>query len=165
MECTSWENIRGSITDAATKTIGFTKNNKNHRIYNPVAERLSKQQKELRLRISSTVNTEKVRELKTQRNRKLHDIANMLNEDTNRELDNLASEIDKCHNDNTKMYQAIKFINRKPLQNLMVHGKAGRNVTELNAVYNIIIETTSKHISMTRRNQNYTLSLAFQEHQ
>ena len=165
MECTSWENIRGSITDAATKTIGFTKNNKNHRIYNPVAERLSNQQKELRLRISSTVNTEKVRELKTQRNRKLHDIANMLNEDTNRELDNLASEIDKFHNDNTKMYQAIKFINRKPLQNLMVHGKAGRNVTELNAVYNIIIETTSKHISMTRRNQNYTLSLAFQEHQ
>ena len=36
MECTSWENIRVSITDAATKTIGFTKNNKNHRIYNPV---------------------------------------------------------------------------------------------------------------------------------
>ena len=35
-------------------------------------------------------------------------------------LDNLALEIDKCHNDNTKMYQAIKFINTKPLQNLIV---------------------------------------------
>ena len=31
MECISLENILASITDAATKTIGFTKNNKNHR--------------------------------------------------------------------------------------------------------------------------------------
>ena len=54
------------------------------------------------------------------------------------EVDNPASEIYKCHNDNTKMYQAIKFINRKPLQNFMVHEKAGRNVTEPNTVYNII---------------------------
>ena len=138
MECISWENIRASITDGATKTIGFTKNNKNHRIHNPVVKRLSNQQKELRFRISSTVNNEKVRELKTQRNGILHDIANMLNEDKNCELDNLASEINKCHNDNTKMYQAIKFINRKPLQNLMVHDKADRNVTEPNAVYKII---------------------------
>ena len=77
-------------------------------------------------------------ELKTQRNRILHDITNILNEDKNRELDNLAPEIDKCHNDNTKMYRAIKFINRKPLQNLIVHDKAGRNVTESNTVYKII---------------------------
>ena len=76
--------------------------------------------------------------MKTQRNRILHDITNILNEDKNRELDNLAPEIDKCHNDNTKMYRAIKFINRKPLQNLIVHDKAGRNVTESNTVYKII---------------------------
>ena len=134
----SWENIRASITDAATKTIAFTKNNKNHRIRNSVVERLSNQQKKLCLRISSTVTNEKVLELKRQGNRILHDIASILNEDMNREIDNLASEIDKCHDDNTKMYQAIKFINRKPLQNLIVHDKTGRNVTEPNAVYNII---------------------------
>ena len=57
MECTSWGNPRASITDAAMKTIGFTKNDKNHRIHNPVVELLSNQQKELRLRINSTVNT------------------------------------------------------------------------------------------------------------
>ena len=67
----------------------------------------------------------------------LHNIANILNEDKNCELDNLALEIAKCHNDNTKMYQAVKFINRKPLENVMTHDKAGRNVTEPNAKYNI----------------------------
>ena len=35
------------------------------------------------------------------------------------------------------MYQAVKFINRKPLENVMTHDKAGRNVTEPNAKYNI----------------------------
>ena len=152
MECCSWGNIRASITDAATKTIGFTKN-KNHRIHNHVVERLSNQQKELHLRISSTVNNDKVRELKRQCNRILHDIVNMLNEDKNREHDNLASEIDKCHNDNTKMYQAVKCINRKPLQNLMVHDKAGRNLTEPNAVYHIIRDHFKAHFN-TRRNQS-----------
>ena len=86
----------------ATKN-GFTKNNKNHQIHNPVVEYLSNQQKELRLHNSLRVNNEKVRVLKTQHNRILYDIVNMLNEDKNHELDNLSSEIDKRYNDNTKM--------------------------------------------------------------
>ena len=51
----------------------------------------------------------------------LHDIANVLNEEKNRELDKLVSEIDKRLSDNTKLYHAMKFIKRKPLQNLIVH--------------------------------------------
>ena len=86
MECISWENIRASITDAVTKTIGFTRNNKNDGIRNPVVERLSNQQMEFRLHISSTVNNEKVRGPKTQRNIILHDIGNMLNEYKNGNL-------------------------------------------------------------------------------
>ena len=138
MECTSWENIQATIIDAAMKTIGLTKNNKKHGIHNPVVECLLNQQKELSLRISSTVNNEKVRDLKTQRKRIFHDTANVLNEEKNREIDNLTSEIDKCHNDNTKIYQEIKFINKKHLQNLLVHSKAGINVTTPNVVYSII---------------------------
>ena len=60
---------------------------------------------------------------------------------------NQASETDKCHNDSTKLYQAIKFINRKPLQNLIVHDKSGRNVTKPNAVYNIIRDHFKTHIN------------------
>ena len=58
-----------------------------------------------------------------------------------------ASEIDKCHNDNAKTYQAVKFINRKPLQNLMIHDKAGRNVTKLNAVCKIIRDHFKEHFN------------------
>ena len=101
MGCSSRKNIRARFTVAATKTICFTSNNRNNRLHNPVVERLSNQQKEVRLRISFTVNNEKVRELKAQRNRILRDIANVLNEDKNRELD-------KCHIDN-KMYQVFNL--------------------------------------------------------
>ena len=106
----------------------------NHRIQNPIIEFLSNQQKELPFRISSRVNNEKLSELKTQRNRILHDTANILNEDKNHELGNLASKIDKCNNDNPKMYQATKFVNRKSLKAPIVHDKFDRNVTEPNAV-------------------------------
>ena len=106
----------------------------NHRIQNPITEFSSNQQKELPFRISSRVNNEKVSELKTQRNRILHDTANTLNEDKNHELGNLASKIDKCNNDNAKMYQAIKFVNRKSLKAPIVYDKFDRNVTEPNAV-------------------------------
>ena len=71
----------------------------------------------------------------------------MLNKYKNRKIDNLASEIDKCHNDNTTMYQAIKYINRKAPQNLLVHGKDGRNVTEPKAVYNIIRNQVKAHFN------------------
>ena len=67
----------------------------------------------------------------------LHNIVSIVNEGKNRELYNLASEINKYHSDNTKMYQVVKCINRKPLQNLMVCGKDIRNVTGPNAIYNI----------------------------
>ena len=43
------------------------------------------------------------------------------------------------------MYQAIKFFNRKPLQNVMVHSKTGENVAEPNAVYNIIADHFKVH--------------------
>ena len=62
MECALWENIRANITDAATKTICFTKNNKMYRMHNPVVERLSNQYKEFCLRISSIVHSQKFQE-------------------------------------------------------------------------------------------------------
>ena len=104
MEHTSWENTKRVSPTAVTKTVGFTNQNKNNRIENPAGERLSNQRKKLRLCISTTINNEKVRELKTQCNRILHDIASILNEDKNRELYNLALEIHKCHNNNAKIW-------------------------------------------------------------
>ena len=48
------------------------------------------------------------------------------------------------------MYQVVKFNDRKPLENLMTSDKAGRNVTEPNAVYNIIIYHFKSHFKDQR---------------
>ena len=51
------------------------------------------------------------------------------------------------------MYQAIKFIDRKPVQNLIVHDKLVETLQNLSQL-TTSLETTSKHISTTRRNQS-----------
>ena len=87
--------------------------------------------------ISSTVNNEKARELKTQRNRIFHDIANILNEDKIRELDNLASEIDKCHTRTSKCTRQLNL----STENLY---KISSFVTkEVEALQNLTQSTTS----------------------
>ena len=45
------------------------------------------------------------------------------------------------------MYQVIKFINRKPLQNFIAHDKTGRNITSPNVVYNIIRDYFKAHFT------------------
>ena len=71
------------------------KQKKNGQMQKPVVKQLLKQQEELRLCISSSIENEILRELKMQYNGILHDIINILNGDKNGELDNLTSEIDK----------------------------------------------------------------------
>ena len=47
----------------------------------------------------------------------------------NIELDQLATSIDN-YRDNTKMYQAVKTLKRKPIQNATVHDNKGRTIME-----------------------------------
>ena len=89
----------------------------------------------------------KVNELKQERNTILHNIANILNDDKNRELDQIATHIDDNFYNNTKMYQAVKLLKRKPIQNQSIHDKHGRNITDPNEVYIIIREHFKSHFT------------------
>ena len=51
------------------------------------------------------------------------------------------------------MHQAVKLINRKPLQNLMAHDKLVKKLQNLTQ-FITSSETTSKHIPVTQMNQN-----------
>ena len=79
-ETTNWKQIEQAIIETATETVGYKQKHQRHRVHNPEIERLSRQQKEIRLAISQTDNNDKVKELKQQRNRILHQIENSLNE-------------------------------------------------------------------------------------
>ena len=142
-----WKNIEESITNAATEAVGFTKKIRNNRAYNPQVEQLSIRQKQLRLQISNTNDVVKAKELKQERNNILHNIANILNEEKNRELDQMATNIDANYHNNTKMYQAVKLLKRKPIQNPFIHDKNGRNVTKPNEIHDIIREHFQSHFN------------------
>ena len=78
-QTTNWKQIEQAIIKTATKTVGYKQKHQQHRVHNPEIERLSRQiktrqQKEIHLAISQTDNNDKVKELKQQRNRILHQI-------------------------------------------------------------------------------------------
>jgi hypothetical protein len=73
-EITNWKHIEQAIIQSATETVGYRQKHQRQRIHNPEIEELSKQQKEIRLAISKTDNNDRVKELKQQRNRILHQI-------------------------------------------------------------------------------------------
>ena len=64
----------------------------------------------------------------------------------NIELDQLATSIDN-YRDNTKMYQAVKTLKRKPIQNATVHDNKGRTITEPTEIYKTIREHFQTHFN------------------
>ena len=118
-------------------------------VHNSQVEEFSNRQKQLQMQISNINDVVKANELKQERNTILHNnnIANILNKDKNRELDQVATHIDEHFHANTKMYQAVKLLNRKSMQNPFVHDKHGRNVTDPIEVCNIIREHFRSHFT------------------
>ena len=92
----SWENVANHITEAAKEVVGFRTSNKNNRQNNSGVQKLSEEQKEIRLQISTCKDTEKRKELKLKRNRIImHKIKTMLEADKEIELNHKIDDIEK----------------------------------------------------------------------
>ena len=98
---------------------------------------MSEKQKELRIRINNCKVIDKRKEMKSERNRILHNIKKTIIEDKEKQLDEKIKEIDKTK-DTTKMFKAIKELTRKKLENTYVHDETGKSVTNPQEIYNII---------------------------
>ena len=146
IEYCNWQQIETSIIDSAIETIGYKKKHRNQRSHNQEIEVLSQQQKRIRLQISETKDKDKITKLKHKRNQILHQINNKLNEAKNKELDEIATVIDNCR-DNNKMYLAVKLLNRKPLQNPIIHDNEGKVVTNPVAIHEIIKQHFETHFN------------------
>ena len=134
-----WKNIRECITETAKNIIGYRKGDKNKRPDNPKVAELSREQKELRLKIAECKDPEKVTYLKTRRNKLLHDIKTTLLEEKEKDLDEKVSEVDKLK-DSAKMFRSVRELNRKKFENTFVLDKDGKKVTNPQDVYETIKE-------------------------
>ena len=146
IESNNYRQLEKCILSSAAETIGYRKKFQNQRTYNPEVEILSNNLKQLRLQFSENKDPVKIKQLKQQRNLVLHEISKKLNEDKNNELDQIAEKIDKSK-DNTKMYQAVKQLKRKPLQNANLIDDNGKSVTDPDKIYNIIRNHFKSHLT------------------
>ena len=140
----NWENIKTEIKNAAEETIGYRKFTKQQRIQDPELEILSSEQQKLRLDIENTTDTMRIEVLKKKRKNILKELTKMVAVKKEREVDKIVEEIDSVKDD-ARMYQAVRFLNKKPPENTFVHDKQGRCVTNKQSMYHIINDHFKKH--------------------
>ena len=134
-----WKVVQAKICEAAESTIGYSKsqNNNNNRLEDREVEKLSIQQKELKLKINNCKDTEKMRTMKTERNRILHQIKKKLRKLKEKCLDEKIKEIDETK-DSAKMFKAVNMLSRKKFENPYIHDKNGRHIVNPQHIYKAI---------------------------
>ena len=97
----------------------------NHQNYNSQIEELSHQQKVIKLQQENCGNRQKYKILQKERNSKLKEIHQITKEEKENKLLEGLEEIENSKDDSRRMFQAIKYINRKTNSNIIVKNKEG----------------------------------------
>ena len=140
-----WNDIQKSITSTAQTTIGYLNKVPNsNNIYCDNIAVLSQQQKHLRLKISNCKKVEKVKIMKAERNKILHQIQHKVKEHKEQLLNNKLSDINDAKG-NAQMFKAVKILNRKQYENPSIHDKKGKSITNKQEIHNVIKENFSNH--------------------
>jgi exonuclease III len=141
-----WDRVKVMINESAEKTVGYRQNRVRDRKYNAEVQKLSDQQKDLRVQITACQDVDKVRGLKHQRNQILARIKKK-NLDL-KERDILAKiAIINDSKDTAKTFKAIRELSRKPAENPYVHDAKGRHITQPNAIYKTVRAHFNDHFN------------------
>ncbi|GFR64043.1 endonuclease-reverse transcriptase [Elysia marginata] len=143
------DNINTTLLEAAKETLPPIIQKHANR-FSPEIEKLSKQQKEIRLSINNTNNDETNKKLKAERNKLLHQIKVKSLENANNRIDNLVEEIQNCNSGSAQMYQDVKAIFRKPTRPITVKNKEGALVENDNEKARILKDYFSEKYNGTR---------------
>ena len=110
---TEWNDIQNSITSTAKVTIWYLNRVHNSsNIYCDEIDILSQHQKHLRQKISNYKEVEKINNMKTERNKILHQMRNKVQKHKEQLLENKLSDINNAKG-NAQMFKAVKILNRK----------------------------------------------------
>ena len=141
-----WDEAVSTIIETAEEVLGLktTVNNNNNKIDDEEIAKMSQEQKKLRLLISSCHDTEKIQKMRNEGNRLLKKIRKKTTMNRGREIDEKIKEIDELH-DESKMFRAVKALNRKKFENPFVHNKDGKNITNPNEIYRTVRNHYKNH--------------------
>lgn len=145
-ESKKWNNITSAIQKTAEKVLGFTKREAKSKMYSPVVEKLSNEQKEYRMKIEQTKDIQTLKELKNKRNKIMKMIKKEVKAQNEKKIDEIANSIQN-ENQSTAMFKAIKYL-RNPHnknKNTIIYNAENQKVINKNDQYNIVKEHFTQH--------------------
>ena len=137
IEDVKWESVKSVIIETAEKEVGRIKTSRNIANYSEKVEILSRKRKELRLRIENTVEVEKNRKLRQERNKLSKKIKARLRKDHENRIDKVVEEIEKTKDD-TRMFSAIKSLKKNGKENVFLFDEDKKRVTNKKEMHSMI---------------------------
>lgn len=140
------------MKDTASKVLGFSKPRKNRERNDPEIEKLSLEQRDLRLRIENT-KEEAIKDLlKHQRNQVLHDIRRRSLQSAEKILEERAEEVERLKN-GAQMYKAVQLMKRRSSRAPRVHDGEGRFVGSNTETVSIVRDHFQSQFSDSKADQ------------
>ena len=140
-----WNNIMSTIKEVADETIGFKKKEKHQHVQDKELEQMSKQQMHIRKCMESSNSADKVDELRKSRKNIMKKMKTKVIQIREKEIDKIINEVESSKDD-ARMFQAVKFLNKKKAENTFVHDKEGKSVTNKQTMYSIINQHFKEHL-------------------
>ena len=134
-----WRKTREVILETADKVIGKFSAKYKTNTENSIIKDLSKKQKEIRLKIQDKKHSNKVQELRRERNATLNELRQEIMKENENTLNTKLEEL-KNSSESTKMFKAVKNITNKKQQNKKVLDKDNNLITDPNRILQITTE-------------------------
>ena len=128
--------------------VGYMRKVNNHQISDPDLERMSKEQKDIRLQIENYKDSEKNKQLRKSRNEILKEMNQKVRDAREKRAEDLVGEVENAKDD-TRMFKAAKALHMKHQKIQFVHDDQERCVSQPQEVQKIIEQYLMKHFNKT----------------
>ena len=141
-----WEKLKDKIKWVAEAHSGYKKKVSNHQISDPDLERMSKEQKDIRLQIENYKDSEKNKQLRKSRNEILKEMNQKVRDAREKRAEDLVGEVENAKDD-TRMFKAAKALHMKHQKIQLVHDDQEQCVSQPQEVQKILEQHFMKHFN------------------
>ena len=141
-----WEKLKDKIKWVAEAHSGYKKKVSNHQISDPDLERMSKEQKDIRLQIENYKDSEKNKQLRKSRNEILKEMNQKVRDAREKRAEDLVGEVENAK-DHTRMFKAAKALRMKHQKIQLVHDDQEQCVSQPQEVQKILEQHFMKHFN------------------
>ena len=129
--------MKSVIKNTAETQVGYEKRENSKYISDSEIEKMSKEQKDLRLLIQKCQNHEQIKQLRKSRKKILKQISYKINDAREKLAEDLLGEVENAKDD-TKMFKAAKALYTRHQRIQFVHDEQDRSVSQPQEIQNII---------------------------